>query len=394
MTTTDTQKPDHGAPKLLAELEAAERTFNEVVGVVGRATDFLICHKGSLNEQQFGQKLEAASSDTTRAQEVIAAQNRLRTSYMSSRLALFCTFSRLVRARDKFVRTVMKIAATLPALKKDSPAEFDLLSTRTLEAVWRCNKAYESAGQRREKEWERDLTDGQAGEALRKAFEQLVNSGVNNHVPQYQDPVLFLIPLTSADLHEYRFCDAELNDQVVTAGNTAWNMMFSEEFRLVWNMYHAHKGALNEPQYRSRLARYVENKNQSGIDVVKGQQQYARFQYLGSRASVTEHHRKFAEVVDQLAALNEQLKEKLKDDAHVGANYKLAVMNNIIAADAIIRRVKAQQAKWAEELAATTEVAEVSATSTIERLAAEIGKEPYRGLSWIYRGDGTYIEPL
>lgn len=395
MTTQDTKgQNDHGARTLLAELEAAEGNFNEVAAIVGSATDNLSVHKGSLNEQQFGQKLEAASSDVTLAQEVIAQQNKLRASYMGARVALFCTFSKLVRARDKFVRTANKIAATLPAMYKDCPAQAELLGSKVLEAVRRCNDAYDRALARREKEWDRDLTEGQGVKALTDAYHALIEKGINNHVPVYQDPVLFLIPLTGADLMEYRFGDAALNDQVVTIGNTIWNLMQNEEFRLVWNFYNVNKGALNEKQFRARLASYIEAKNEAAIGVVKNQQQHARIQFLTSRSGVTELYRKVAELVAQLTTLNDQLTEKLKADLHVGPNYKLAVMNNIIAANAIIRRVETQQAKWNEELAATAEIAVTSTQSLTERLAEELCKPPYSSLRWTYHGDGTYTEPL
>ncbi len=392
MTTQVTK--DHGARQLLADLEAAERNFNDVALTVAAATDFLSLHKGALNEQQFGQKLEAASSNIARAEAVIAAQNKLRTSYMSARLALFCTFSKLVRARDKFVRMVTKITATLPALKKDSPSDFDLLSSRALEAVQRCNQAYQRAGERREREWGRDLTEGQAANALTGAYEKLVSGGSNDFLPHNGEASLFLTPLTGADLMEYRFCDAALNDQVVTAGNTVLALLASEGFRMTWNFYHVNKGALNEPQYRSRLAQHIQAKNEAAVGVVKNQQQHARVQYLGSRSSVTEFYRQALELAAQLSVLNEQLKEKFASDTSVGANGKLTVMNNILAADAIVRHVNALQAKWADELAATTEIGETSSASLIERLAAEVSKEPYRSLGWTYRGDGTYIEPL
>ncbi len=395
MTTKDTTVPnDHGARTLLAELEAAERNFNEVAAIVGKATDNLSVHKGSLNEQQFGQKLEAASADVTRAQEVIAQQNKLRTSYMGARVALFCTFSKLVRARDKFVRTVNKIAATFPAMHKDCPTQAELLGTRALEAVTRCDDAYTRALQRREKEWDRDLTEGHGVKALADAYHALIEKGINNHVPVYQDPLLFLTPLAGADLTEYRFCDAALNDQVVTIGNTISDLMQNEEFRLVWNFYNVNKGALNEKQFRARLAGYIEAKNEAAIGVVKNQQQHARIQFLTSRSGVTELYRKVAELVAQLKTLNDQLAEKLKGDLHVGANYKLAVMNNIIAANAIIRRFEAQQAKWNEELTATAEIASTSTGSLIERLREELSQEPYRSLHWTYHRDGTYTEPL
>lgn len=386
------QQNHHGSRQLHVELEAAERSFTEVSTTFTRACDFLNLHKGALNEHQFGQKLEAASSDTARATEVIAAQNKLRTSYMSGRLSIFITFSKLVRERDKFVRTVMKITSTLPAIK--DAHERDLLAGKTLEAVWRYEETYGKALARREKELESDLTEGLAIKALEAAYTQLTTRGVNAHVPPYQHLLMFPTPLAGADLHEFRFADRELNDKVVTASSALWEMLFGAQYRVVTNTYHLQKRNLNEPQYRQRLQGYIEAQNEAAIGVVKNQQQYARIQFVAVRCALTEIYSQLRDKETELAELVEQLKVAIKDDTNAGPNYKLAAMNNVIAADAIIRRSREMQAKWAEELVSTYEAANTSEGSLMERLGQEVAKAPFNSLRWSYHGDGTYTEPL
>lgn len=397
---TQNETKTFNVPALLAELSAAEQEFNLAVAAVEKAATFLGSWKGRLNEHQFVQKLEAASADPARAATVIEEQHRLRCSYMSGRLALFCSTSQLstgLHSRDKLVRTIMKMVATIAHLKGH---ERDLLTARAFETAQRSNIAFGEIIAKRDREQHKDLTEGRGVDSVKHLYAKLCDkgtSGMEQDARQMTIVEMALIPFAWADLREfYRAPGRKANDELVEAANAAVELLSSEEYRQAWNGYHSSKSRLNEPQYATRLQQALTctPPNTAAVDVIKNQQRYARIDFITLRANVTELYRRLGELVTAIEEKVEALKQHIADDTMGGDNQKLVAMNNVIAASAVATKIKRMAERWNGELEETETSRQTAEGSLVEAFRQLISAHPYHGLSWSCSGPDSYVEPL
>lgn len=396
-TTTKT----FDVPALLTELQAAEQEFTAAVAIVEAAGTFLSNQKGRLNEHQFVQKLEAAGTDVARATRVVGEQQRLRVSYMSGRLAYFCAVNRLhtgLRSHDKLVRTIMKMVATIPHLQ--DVEQRSLLASACFETAQRSEAVITEVRARREKEQHKDLTEGRGVEALDQLYKKLLAdglSGMEQEVRQMTVVEMTMIPIAYADLREYRFAGRKVNDELVDAANSALSLLSGGgDFWSPWNQYFNSKGALNEPQYATRLQHMLlaTPPNPAGVKVVKDQQRWTRIEFLRLRSAVSEMHRRLGEMAADIDVRVEALKQHIAEDTTCGANQKLVAMNNVIAAAAISTKIKRMIERWNAELAETESSRTTAEASLIEALGELVSQHPYAGLRWSCHGPQSYTEPL
>ncbi len=400
----------HDIDALIKELETAETEFNVGVEFLNASVAFLVNHKGRLNEHQFTAKLEAASGDPGRARDVIDAQDRLRCSYVSGLLAVHCAFGRLctgLRGRDKLVRTIMKLVATINNIK-DSAVERNRLATRCLTVALRSNTLHQDALERMDKVSRRDLTDGRAATSLRKVFGAICGGTPNIMRPDRREPnnfAMFLVPLTRVDLNEYQrgFRDGiEINDKLVTAAGSAASLvtLAEEPHRRNWDGYFAAKSNLNEPQYSARLQALLTpsdgTDNSAAVTELSFSQQQKRIEFITLRVAVTEMLDRLDRLVPEIRALIEELKAQVAGAAsdNDAPTCRLVAINNIVAADAILHSIDILKSRWDAELDGTTETAELAEKSLYDGLTTIVRTDRYSSRRWSCSGPGSYTEPL
>lgn len=390
-----TTQKKHDIKGLLAELSLAEQEFNKAAALVKTAVDGVWRYKGSLNEQQFVKKLENAAGLPNRVDEVIRAQDKIRCSYQSARLALLCAVSELtggLRGRDKLLRTIMKLVATMPHV---TPDERNLLGTTVIWAIHDSNQVFEESMRIQNREEENDLTTGKGRDALVKAYERLWAEGKSGQEvePGYWTTFSMLrITMRRTGLSEPRFAGEEASDKLVELAGAAVAIFDGARHRPDSSMYHNCKGQLNEPQYASRLEQAVTGDNPAAVGVIKNQQVYKRIEFLT-------HQQAYAAMVAELEDLAVQmrdLQQKLKPVVANAADgtYRLVAMNNVVAAAAICTQIDAFAQMWKEELVNTHENRVVAGASLCEEVNALVSTAPYSSLRWSCHGPGEYTEPL
>ncbi|MDZ4837361.1 MAG: hypothetical protein SGJ27_26545 [Candidatus Melainabacteria bacterium] len=377
---------------LASELEVAVSHFNAIVARMADVQEFLNTHKAALDEHKVRGRIAAAADTRENLQRVVDQVTRLRCSHQSGRLALFLSFSQLRKARLVAAKQVTKIVATMPHI-----ADFcdrNDLGGLTLTRARQCEQAFQAASARHDSSVDHDPTTGSSRVGLETSFQRFLKDGSNSQAPdaeRHANFVMLLIPIKHADINEWQLIGADLNDELVAAGNSALTCLQSEHYRSNWNQYFVAKDRLGEPQYAQRLLSAMAVSAEA-VAVLKNQQADKRVEFLSYRVAVTRALQEVAALETRLSSLVGRLAPCVdKNDAKVPIS-KLVAMNNVLAGDAIARGLRLLEDKWKAELVATADIAEVAQHSLCDELAVCSGQDPFNHLRWIFGNDGRYID--
>ncbi|MFA7341385.1 MAG: hypothetical protein WC028_31675 [Candidatus Obscuribacterales bacterium] len=421
---------------LLAEIANARAEMGQASVLHSAARQGFNNAKTTLNEPQFTQRLEAVANDLVAAQELIAAQQKRRASYKGAHLALSFAFTRLLRKRDQFQRTLMKLVDSVPHIEDIEMR--DWLASQCVEQMLNAHAFNDDvmrqfAKERGDCSKEPDLSD-----ALLAAFAQwreqqwqvqsaLIACGpkARRYIRFYQDktgpeklsslnavPANRGIPLQFITISDCGRQEANRYNHLVeplmalaeqAQSLTAVYTVDSRGTTLgnLFSTYTTVKAGLNEKQYSQRLQAAITSGDQSSIDSLKTHQQQKRSQLFNVRLSLTRQLYLAQNCASDLMAKAYELVSAL--DARAEADIcglsknddlDMAVITNILAAHEVARSVFAYAAWWQEELNTTEPIGDLTRDSLYETMAAMAAKPPYSNIRWAYSREGKVYTTL
>lgn len=369
---------------LSAELAAVVSEFNACALRMANAQSFFRAHNGAVLALRDTDGVETADRQR---------QVQVRCTNQSGRLALFVALNQLSRARLSMAKQVTKIVTTMPHIADDQDRKVIGLAAFT--AARDGEQRYLELSRAYEQQDDCDPTVEKGPAALKAAFGLLVKEGVNSQALEGANPplthLMVLIPIKNADVDEGRLVGADINEEVVSVGNSALAFPYSEPCQMSRNQYFLSKARLDEPTYARRLLA-ASASGTAAVGVLKNAQSLARTGFLAHRTAVTTATQQIEATADRLSGLVGRLCESIPSNGKDVPVLKMVAMNNALAADAIVRVLRAIVANWNAELLATAEQAAIAETSLCDELATVFSQEPFNQLRWVFGVDGRYID--
>lgn len=366
---------------LSAELAAAVIEFNAGAQRMANAQSFFRAHNGAVLTLR-----EPDGADTQERQR----QMQLRCSNQSGRLALFVAHNQLCRARLAVAKQVTKIVTTMPHIAADQ--DRNLLGVAALSAARDGEKRYHELSQAYEQQNDCDPTVERGPAALKAAFGRLVKEGINSQAQEDAPTgLMILIAIKNAEVDEGRLIGADINEELVSVGNSGLAFLNSELYQTSRNQFFLSKMRLDETTYARRLLA-ASTSGTAAVGVVKNAQSLARTAFLAHRTEVSTSTQQLEALANRLVGLVERLCEAIPTNGKDVPILKMVAMNNALAADAIVRDLKAIVASWNAELLATAALARIAETSLCDELATVFSQEPFDKLRWVFGVDGRYID--
>ena len=424
---------------LLAEITSSRAEMGQASTLHDSARIWFNNAKSCLNEPQFTQRLEAAANDQAAAKELIAAQQKRRASYRGAHLALSFAHTRLLRKRDQFQRTLMKLVDSVPHIEDIEMR--DWLASQCVEQMlnahaWNDEVMRHFAKERDDHSQELDLS-----EALLAAFADwraqewqvrsaLIACGAKtrryirfyqgktgpeklsrlNAVPSNRGISLQFVPLDECGMPEANRYNhliaplialAEQAQSLTAESDVASGRRGATTLRMHLDSYTTLKACLNEKQYSQRLQAAITSGDQGSIDSLKTQQQQKRSELFNVRLKLTRQLYLAQNCASELMAKAYELVSAM--DARAEADIcqlsqnddiDMAVITNILAAHEVARSVFAYAAWWQEELNTTEPIGDLTRDSLYETMAALAAKPPYSNIRWAYGREGkVYTSP-
>lgn len=421
---------------LLAEITSARAEMGQASTLHSAARLAFGNAKTALNEPQFTQRLEAVANDLVAAQELIAAQQKRRTSYKGAHLAVSFALTRLLRKRDQFHRTLLKLVDSVRHIEDIEMR--DWLASQCVEQMLNAHAFNDDVMRQFAKERDDHSKEPDLSEALLAAFadwrEQqwqvqsaLIACGpkTRRYIRFYQDktgpeklsslnavPANRGIPLQFVPLSDCGMPEANrynhLVDPLIALAEEAQSLtaVYTVDTRGTalgnhFSTYTTAKACLNEKQYSQRLQAAITSGDQSSIDSLKTQQQQRRSQLFNARLKLTRQLYLAQNCASNLMAKAYELVSAM--DARAEADIcqlsknddiDMAVITNILAAHEVARSVFAYAAWWQEELNTTEPIGDLTRDSLYETMAALAAKPPYSNIRWSYSREGkVYTSP-
>lgn len=421
---------------LLAEITTAQAEMVQASVLHNAARLAFGNAKTALNEPQFTQRLEAVATDPAAAQELMAAQQNRRAAYKAAHLALSFALTRLLRKRDQFHRTLMKLVDSVRHIEDIEMR--DWLASQCVEQML-CSQAWNDDVMRhfakerddhskeldlseallttfadwRKQQWQvhsASLSGGAKTMRYRRTYQEQtspqkqIGSASNRGIP------LQFVPLGECGMPETNRYNHLIDPLIALAEQaqalTAESAVDSDRrstttLRMHLDMYPSLKASLNEKQYSQRLQAAITSGAQNQVAALKSQQQQKRSELFNVRLKLTRQlylaqscaRDLMAQAYDLVSALDARAEA---DVCRLSQNddIDLAVITNILAAHEVARSVFAYAEMWQEELKSTEPIGNLTRDSLYETMSALAAKPPYSNIRWAYSREGkVYVTP-
>lgn len=339
---------------VLADLDVALENLNGSVMRLAAAYGQAIRNKGSLNEKQYPGRLERARGNPVAMRKVRSEQMGNRVRYECGRIGIHPGRNFL---RDQIDRTEAAIKAVLAYVETLGKGNENALVRDV--CLSNCLKARSIVNAAREV-WEKasaevigrdsDITQGRSRQAMIDAFDELGKPEADRMLLFWNDDLSFVEKLAGSTNKDDELA-ALLNDFEAKFAD-AWEKLHEAKF----DLFHLqqNRGTLNEDQYGAKIERAGDEEFER---LYKAQQQL-RQAHHSCMVSVRWHVDRALAAVEALAPLYEQVRDMLINDrprimnSYGGELIVFAVMNNCVAAEALIRDTRGRKAKeFADELA-------------------------------------------
>lgn len=421
---------------LLAEIASARDEMVQASTLHNSARIWFSNAKTWLNEPQFTQRLEVVAHDPAAAQELIEAQQKRRASYKGAHLALSFALTRLLRKRDQFHRTLMKLVDSVRHIEDIEMR--DWLASQCVEQMlnahaWNDDVMRHFAKERDDHSKELDLSEAllSAFADWRKQQWQVQSARIAcgaktmRYIRFYQDKTgpkqgsssaanrgtpLQFVPLGECGMPETNRYNhlvdplialAEQAQALTAESDVDSDRRLTTTLRMYLDSYTSLKASLNEKQYSQRLQAAITSGDQSSIDSLKTQQQQKRSELFNVRLKLTRQLYLAQNCARELMAKAYELVRAM--DARAEADIcrlsqnddiDLAVITNILAAHEVARSVFAYAEKWQDELNTTEPIGNLTREGLYETMAALAAKPPYSNIRWAYSREGkVYASP-